>query len=343
MISFRFQVVALATVTLALTAGLVVGNLADRSAAAGPARQQAGALDQRSQQLRTQVDQLGRAVVEQAAGTSALVDRLAPAVLGGRLAGTPVLLLYTADAASEVLGVARMLQLAGAGQTGRLRLTDAFTDPSHRDELLDLATAALPPSVTSGLPVTSDGVVATSALLADVLLPHSPAVGADDLRSVLAAYISQGYLVADQPVTGPAAAVIMLTGPAPTTADAAGRTDALLILAGELAQAGQLVVGSDGADQSLTGRIRADSTLGPRLSTVDNIGTVQGQLVCVWALTDQLGGQVGRYGSGPGATAVPALPSTPMDGSSPDPNAEPSPIPTPTPTPTPAPTPTTVG
>jgi hypothetical protein len=340
MISFRYQATAVTAVALAVAAGLIVGDVVRHGSAADALPgSPAAAADSQNQQLQAEVDRLAQTAQAQDAAQQDLVDRLAPSVVGGRLTGVPVLVIATPAGLADVPAVTRMLDLAGATEVGRLRLTDAFTDPGHRDDLLDLATAALPPSVTTGLPVGSDGVATSSALLADVLLARTPPVTPDDRRSVLAAYSSQGYLVADQAVTGPATAVVLLTGPPPTGADAPDRGGALATLAQQLAAAGVLVVGSDGAAGTVAASVRAAHPAGAKVSTVDNAGSVTGPLVCVWALADGLSGTFGAYGTGPGTTRLPVL----KTGTAPAPSPSPAASPTPTPTATPSPTPKPVG
>ncbi len=319
MISFRFHVIALASVSLALGAGFVFGDLARHGPAPQPVQDRLSSLDQDNQHLRAQLAQLAGS----AKGRDDLAGQLAPAVLERRLVGVSVLVLSTAAAQPYLAGVSRMLTLAGATESGEVRITDAFADPSRAQELLDLATASLPPSVTAGLPETTDGVAASSALLAQVLVKHAPPVTDDDRRSVLSAYTSEGFVVASRPVTGPADAVLFVTGAAPTGADAAGRTAALVSLATAMRGIGPTVVGADGAGPTVVGRIRADARLAANVSTVDNIGAAVGQLISVWALVDEIGGRFGQFGDGPGATALPPFVPLPAPSSGPDPTPDP--------------------
>jgi hypothetical protein len=208
-----------------------------------------------------------------------------------------------------------MLDLAGADVVGRLQLSDAFSDPGQAADLLDLATASLPPSVTSGRPATSDGAVAASALLADVL--YSPTVKVDDRRSVLTAYASRGYLAGADTVSGPADAVVLVAG------DPAGPTDALHSLVAQLHQVGPVVVAAGQEQSTVVGRVRADASLNASVSTVDNVGSEVGQLVCAWALIDALAGHTGAYGQS-------ALPPAVSPSATPTASATPTPTPTPT-------------
>lgn len=284
--SVRFQVLALVSVTVALVLGAVIGRAVHTNPTASPVPDQVGDLQARNQALQAQLRQL----TSSAAGSrpDSVVEQLAPGVLDHRLAGVSVLVLSTPSGAAAVAGVAHMLDVAGAGVVGRLQLSDAFSDPAKAAELLDLAKAALPPSVSGGLPVTSDGVVATSSLLADALL--TPGVEPGQRRGVLTAYASQGYLTGVDTVSGPADAVVLVTG------GPVGPTDALLTLVSQLHQDAPVVVAAGQEQSTVVGRVRADADLRTSVSTVDNVGSGVGQLVCAWALVDALAGNTGAYG-----------------------------------------------
>jgi hypothetical protein len=49
---------------------------------------------------------------------------------------------------------------------------------------------------------------------------------------------------------------------------------------------------------------RADAAVASVLTTVDNVDRESGRITTVLALQEQLGGGAGRYGTGPGATAI---------------------------------------
>jgi hypothetical protein len=301
-ISFRFQVVALTAVFGAIAGGLLLGAAAQgRSASEAALRDQANAAAEEGQQLRDRLAHLDTDVNAR----ERFAQQVAPAALAGRLAAARVLLVVTRSGESYVDGVREMLDLAGASVTGRVGLGDLFLDPGQTDALQDLATAALPPSVVGGLPVGTDGVTTSSALLAAVLLNRTPAVAAEDQRSVLTAYASRGYVTGIDTVTGPADAVVVVTGGPQTGPAATARNGALLSLVAQFGQAGRAVVTA--ASDAGTGNVVAQLRTGPRpgVSTVDNVATPQGRLVTALAVAEQLAGRSGHYGVGTGALLVP--------------------------------------
>ena len=300
MINFRFHVVAVGAVVTAVVAGLVLGTLAMRGPVSAPARASTAATDQRNTDLQAQVDLL----TERLSAGDELASELAPSLLAGRLAAHQVTVVTTPSASHDVAGVEAMLTAGGAVVAGRVELTDRFADPARRDDLLDLALASLPPGVAGGLPLVADGVTATAALLGAVLLRRTPAVPDGDIRSVLSAYVSQGFLTGGSGVSGAADALVVLTGIDPGDS-------AIAVLAAGLSGSGPIVAaGSVAGAGTVLGRLRSDTVTAAKISTVDNVNTPQGKLAAAWAVADQLAGRVGHYGEGEGATA-PLPPLTP--------------------------------
>jgi hypothetical protein len=323
-INFRFHVVAVAAVVAAVVVGLVFGTLALHGPVSAPARASTVVADQRRTELQEQVDLLA----ERLSAGERMATALAPALLAGRLAARRVIIVITPTASQDAAGVEAMLTAGGAAVTGRVELTDRFTDPQRRDDLLDLALASLPPGVATGLPATADGVVATAALFGAVLLTRVPAVPDGDVRSVLSAYVSQGFLTGTSGVANTADALVVLTGTTPASAADAP----IVILTTGLGQAGPVIAAGTGAtDGTVLGRLRTNPLTAAILSTVDNVNSPQGKLATAWALADQLAGHIGHYGDGPGAASPlppltpPAVTVSPTPSPSPSPAVEPSP------------------
>jgi hypothetical protein len=230
-----------------------------------------------------------------------------------------VLLVTASDADKEyVEGMVQAFEVAGVKVTGRLTFLKKFVDPASKDELLDLVDLTTPPGVT-GLPANSNGVETSSALLAAALVDRPQPVGTDDRRKVIAAYKDAGYLIPSSEVTGPAEAVVLLTGAPYAEKDAARLNGGLKTLVEQFDRAGVLLVAGSGTggDGNLIAAVRGDSTLTKQVSTVDNVSSPQGRAAALLALLEQLGGKAGHYGIGAGATALlPKLPAErPRNGS----------------------------
>jgi hypothetical protein len=306
-INFRYHVVSLAAVFLALAIGLVVGTAAANGPIADNLKDQFNNVSADNQQLRDTVDQ--RTADLNKAGEFA--TEAAPVLLAGKLSGKKVLVLSLQgndkDVDKTVDGLSTFLQMAGATVTGEVKLTEKFIAPTSKDQLLDTADASAPPSVSGALPNQNDGVDTSAALLATLLVGRSNSVAVDGTRAVLRAYESQGFISYDGDFTAPAEAVVLVAGAPTTGKDAKDRAAAAMTVINRFELAGSLVVGGL-STVGMVSAVRSDSALGKQVSTVDNTVTAFGQVAVVLALSDRMAGKAGHYGTGDGATSM--LPRT---------------------------------
>ncbi|MCW6010822.1 copper transporter [Micromonospora sp. CPCC 205371] len=307
MINFRYHVVSLTAVFLALAIGLVVGTAALNGPVADSLKDRVNALGKDNRQLREQVSSLQ----EEANREEDFATESAPYMLAGKLTGRRVLLLTMPSGRDQVDGVKKMLEMAGATITGRVDIQDKMVNPDNSVELLDLADQASQPTIpTTGLPANSDGIETSSALLATALLDRPAAavpVSGADLKALLAAYSSAGYIsVEDDKVTGPAEAVVIVSGQPYTDSESVKKDEAVVMVADQFDKVGPLVVAGNGAtDGNLVAGVRGDPALSKTISTVDNSNTTQGQVVTVLAVVEQLTqGKAGQYGLGAGNTSM---------------------------------------
>ena len=309
MINFRYHVVSLTAVFLALAIGLVVGTAALNGPVADSLNDRVNALGKDNKNLREQVGHLTGEVNQK----EDFVREVAPLLLTSTLTGQRVLVVSLPGGGDHVEGVLEMLATAGAKITARVDVEDKFTNPENGVELLDLADQAAVPTVpVTSLPGNSDGVEKSSALLAAVLLDRLPVVTEADQRSVIEAYKAAGYISVDGEVSGPAEAVVMVAGLPYTDRESAEKNKAVVTMATQLDQASRLVVAGSAVagDGNAVSAVRGDPTLSKTISTVDNAGTVQGQLAAAMAVQEQLGGGVGQYGVGAGAESRMPHPAT---------------------------------
>jgi uncharacterized protein YoxC len=302
-INFRYHVVSLTAVFLALAIGLVVGTAALNGPVADSLADQVGVLGQQNQELRDRVNHLNNDVEQR----EEFATQIAPVVLANKLVGDRVLVISVPSGRDHVEGVIEMLTTAGATVVGQVDMEDKLTDPASNAELLDLAHLRLPSNIDANVPTNSDGVESSAAMLATVLLDHSPALTNEDLRTVLTAYRDEGYLTIARDVVGPAEAVVLVSGSPVTGEEANRRNAAVVTFAAQFDKAGQVVVAAsaDAGDGNVVTELRGDPQLAQNVSTVDNVSTPQGRLVTAWAVADQIAGRVGHYGIGPGAALLP--------------------------------------
>jgi hypothetical protein len=301
-INFRYHVVSLTAVFLALAIGLVVGTAALNGPVADSLKDRVDALSKDNSNYREQANQYR----DELDRTQEFATEVSPALLNGKLASRKILVLVLPSGQDYADGVTAMLTVAGAKITGTVTVQDKFFDPANAFELLDLADKASQPTVPAeGLPVNSDGVETSSALLAVALLQQGQPVTPADLTAVLAAYTEPGYLnVSDQIVPG-AEATVVVSGLPPVDRDAAKKNRNAVTMTTQFAEDRPLVVGGSGiGDGNLVAEIRADPKLVQSISTVDNVSTEQGQLATAMAAVERVvAGKVGHYGLSAGASS----------------------------------------
>jgi hypothetical protein len=306
-INFRFHVVSITAVFLALAIGLVLGTAALNGPVADGLNNQVSSLSNRNNQLREQTSQLQNQLDSQAD----FVRESAPMLLAGRLTGRSVLVV-TSDTADKKYRdeTIALLQQAGASITGKVLIEKDFTDPQRDGALQDLGTRLVPAGVTS-MPNTGVGVETASALFATALVTGGSTVSDASRTAIIAGYSSLGVVSVEGTITKSADAVVFIIGPGATDEDADKRNTALLTIVRQfdrIAKRMVLAAPQAGGTGNPIGVIRGDDSLAKKISTVDNVSSPEGQVVTALALAEQFENKTGHYGSGDGSTArVPDL------------------------------------
>jgi hypothetical protein len=307
-INFRYHVVSLTAVFLALAIGLVVGTAALNGPVSDSLRYQLDALKKDNSNKRDQVDQYR----DQINRSQDFATQVAPALLNGKLAGRRVVVVALPDTGDYMAGVISMLQVAGATVTAKVTVQDKFFDPNLSTELLDLASQSSQGTIPiEGLPLNSDGVETASAQLAETLLQRAGAAQptADDVTAVLTAYTKAGYLSVDEKqakAVGGAEGTVIVSGPPAVDKDAAKKSQSAVTLADQFHTNRPLVIAGDGVgDGNLISAVRGDAKLVTEISTVDNASTVQGQVAAGMATAERMvQNKIGQYGVAAGATSL---------------------------------------
>ncbi len=312
MIDFRYHLVSLIAVFLAVALGIVIGTtalnepiLADIENQVADLEQDKRSLEDQTQQLRTRLDT-----------AEAFEQAVAPALVEGSLTGRSVLLVSTNDNVPPeiVEEVTALIDQAGGTVSGAISLRPQFSDPSTASGLQNYVTGSgLPTGVQ--LPPTDDAGELVGSLLGQVLMVPAEgeaAPGAGAVSSVLAGLSALNVLTQESDAVTPANYAVVLTAGGFAGEDAAERNATLVELVSALDAAGSgAVVAGDAAaagENGLIGVIRADPALSAAISTVDNTGTVAGRVSTVLALGAESEGTSGAYGTGEGAQPVPPVP-----------------------------------
>jgi hypothetical protein len=312
-INFRYHVVSIAAVFLALALGLIVGTAAFNGPAADSLAARVEEMGEANQKYRDDVQHLE----DEAEQIEQFAVEALPWMIGTRLNGKRILILTTTDADKDYVdGVAEALKTtAGATITGQLAFQKRFVDQASKEELLDLVDNGTPDTVT-GLPANSNGAETAAALLAAVLVDHNPAVTPEQRTKTLTAFTGS-YLVG-APVKEPAEAVLVLAGGPYNEKDAGKLNTGLKTIVEQFDKAGPLLVAgeSTAGDGNLVAAVRRDSNLSKPVSTVDNAGTPQGRAAVLLALADQLESKTpGHYGVSGQNGLVPKAPPGNKNGS----------------------------
>jgi hypothetical protein len=301
-INFKYHVVSLTAVFLALAIGLVVGTAALNGPIVDGLKGQVQSLTRTNQQYRDQVNQLEADAGKQ----EQFATDSAPILLQDKLAGRRVLVVSMAQASQYVDETVRMLNLAGAKVTGKIEVEDRFTDPQYNETLLDLAGTTVPAGLTN-VPANSDGVETASFVLAAVLMDANPPLPADALRTVVAAYKEAGFIAVGAQPTGTAEAVVLLGAPPFTDTKADARNKNVVTMVGQFDRIGAEVVAANGAagGGNVMSSVRGDPAMQKTVSTVDNLATPQGRVAVALAVNEQLVlNRAGHYGLAGGATGM---------------------------------------
>lgn len=306
MIDFRYHIVSLIAVFLALGIGVVVGTtVVDRGVVT---------------RLETQLNGLNEEVK---AGREARLDAETELgvwntfategskfFVGGRLDGRTVTIVFPQGVdEAEVDRVATTMRQAGAKVPATFQLTDKLNlrDQTARDQLaLATGAAGTDPALLYQSLAANLGVKLGGAPAGD------PAV-TPEVQATLLGRLEESGFIRVRRVDAATGDVNQLPGTNPTStlyganADqiSVPYPDVLLPLALDMAPGGRTVaVQRSGENQQFMRDIRADEAASAKMSTVDDIQNPIGQYAAVLALQQAPEGIFGAYGTGVGAQSL---------------------------------------
>ena len=312
MIDFRYHVVSIVAVFLALALGLFIGGTSLNGTFASDIKDRTTAVSNKNKELSSTNNALqGQLVDEQRFETAA-----EPYIFRNDLSGESVVVVSAPGADGGTRSdVVKALTAAGATVSGDVRLQDELLDPAQRT-FLDTLTARLD---VPGHPVSSgSGSERAMELLADVLgiRPASAPVPAAAAARVLSGFEDGNLLTVDGGVAHPASLAVLIAPPPPSaSADPklVQAQDALLLeLARDLdnSAVGAVIAGPvSAADSGLLKAARGNKDVTGDVSTVDGVDLPRGIIATVLALAEQAEGGVGSYGARSGAKAPLPTPS----------------------------------
>jgi len=339
-IDFRYHLVSIVAVFLALAIGIVLGSTELQGNTIDVLRTSSNLLknelDQSNAQRNTAQQQLNTNVT--------FLTAAEPRLLANELPGMRIVLVTEPGASSTVIsGVKQAAADAGATVTGEVAIQPRFNDLSGttQSSLAGLnsslastdGTALATPSSQQTINQQQAAQLIGTAILATSAAGQTSGLSAADATTLLGAYAQAGYITITPAVTDRATLAVIVT---PDAAPADGQNDpgtqVMLAMAQEFAgeSAATVVVGSTAGSSPAGSPIAAlrASSVASLVSSVDNADSIVGQVSTIWALGDQLRGEKPNSYGISGASAVSPVPL---------------PVPSATPTVTPTPHPTKTG
>ena len=303
MVNFRFHVISLTAVFLALAIGIAVGaTVVDRATVDALQTQlervegRVDVTDAENERLSLDVDRWTRFAAESR-----------DAAVAGRLSEVPVVLV-------GVMGIDRgpvdelrqLLSAAGAQVEGTLWLTDKFllADPLAVDELAQRVETR---------------VQGAEAVRRVALGRLAGQLAGDQASPLLAALVATSFVVIEPAANGVAPEAVPLPGSRFVVASGQGADVPDRLLAGPLVQqlsrsaarrvmaveAGREAQGGQPEQRArFVGPLRSRAEDAGTVSTVDNLEDFRGRFSTVFALRDLAEGKFGHYGVGPAATRL---------------------------------------
>ena len=309
MIDFRYHLVSIVSIFMALAVGIVLGAGPLKGSIGDTLTQEVTQLREDRAALRAELDAARKGATTRDEFTREAAVRL----VGGALTGSKVALVTLPRADADHVGeVEELLATAGAEVVSRTTVEQAWVpqgaDATTKQTALanDLRRSVGLPQADSADSTPLDEVLASALVASDSTPVSDAAKGAldalagENLIDVETADIAransvvviggsiQGDIVADRDRAATRFASLALA------LDSAGRG---AVLASDVG-----VVGFDGV-ASVVRAARGDAGTSRALSTVDDVSIPLGQVSVVYALVQQLGGGVGQFGRGDGGAA----------------------------------------
>jgi hypothetical protein len=300
-ISFRYHIVSIVSVFLALAVGVALGGGPLRGEVDNTLVQQVEADRRAKADLRAQISSL-----EAGNGlTDDFAMRVAPTLLGGALEGRSVTLLVLPGAAeSTVSSLTGLVDDAGGSVGGVVRAGEGLIDVGNR-QLVDELSSQLLDGVTDVTVADDAGTYERlGAILARAIATDEDG-GArvdDSANSILSGLSTADLMSPAGDLTRRGSLVLVVTGggpDSPTHREGASAVVTAVVDAIDEATDGVVLAGPIAAARSggVIDAVRREVVTAQEVSTVDTLDRGAGQLVAIMALAEQAEGRSGHYGS----------------------------------------------
>ncbi|MEU4365042.1 copper transporter [Promicromonospora sp. NPDC023987] len=312
MIDFRYHLVSLISVFLALAVGIILGAGPLQGAIGETLTEQVDALRAERTDLRTELDATQTALD----GDERFIEAAGTQLVTGSLEGTRVAVVQLGEVSQDVHdGVLNQIDTAGATVVSKSVLTEAWTDAAEESSRETLA-GGLRANLGEAAPEQDDPSAVLGAALALALTGSDGGTDRSSQATDLEVQLERFGLVEPGDEQSQAAeAVVLLVGPAgqpQETADGAteepepGAEDVWLSVARAVqgVSGAAVLAGPTTEPGDVVQAVRDDEEIAAEVSTVSGIDRLVGRINVPLAVAARLGGVVGQYGLEDDATAV---------------------------------------
>jgi hypothetical protein len=300
-ISFRYHIVSIVSVFLALAIGVALGG--------GPLNREV------DNTLADQVQADRRAKAALRADIEALritntfsddfADAVAPGLVGGTLDGRVVTIAVLPSASQEeVSALGDMVTTAGGSVGGTVRVGEGMLDVQNKQLVDELGSQLLEGASDVNVPADASGYETVGALMARAIATDDPAGAEVDgtSDSILAGLSTAGLVSVDGDLGRRGGLVLFVGGPGGgSVAERQGANSIATTLIGAVDgdTGGTVVIGpvASARPGGLVRAIRDDVVTARDVSTVDVLGRSAARVVAVMALAGQSNDQTGHYGA----------------------------------------------
>lgn len=302
MISFRYHIVTIVSVFLALAVGVALGG--------GPLK---GEVDNT---LVEQVENDRKAKAELQAEIAALrsgnqftdefAATVAPGLLGSSLQGRTVTMMVLPSAhQADVTAVSELVQVAGGEVASTLRVGEDLVDPSSKQLVDELGTQLLDGAPGVDVADDSSAYERMGALVARAVgTEEDPGARVDGAANGIISGLSTAGLMSPEgepAVRGSLVVFVAGAGGDGSSEEKQGANTIVVALARAIDEDtdGVVIAGpvASAREDGLIEAVRQDVAAAREVSTVDTLGRTAGQVVTVLALAGQVRGETGHYGS----------------------------------------------
>ena len=301
MITFRYHIVSIVSVFLALAIGVALGG--------GPLKGEVDntLVSQVQADRKTKVDL--QAQITALKATNSFNDEfaatVAPTLLGSSLKGHVVnlVVLPTAQQA-DVTALTKLIGTAGGTVGGTVRVGDGLVSVANKQLVDELGSQLLDGATGVDVPADASPYERIGALIARAV--GTDKVGGDTVDgaadSVLAGLSTAGMMSTEGDLSRRGDLVLFVTGAGAGTAEqrqGASTIVTALVKAVDADTAGAVLAGpvTSARAGGAVKAVRDDVVAARDVSTVDTLGRTAGQVVAVMALAGQAQGQTGHYGA----------------------------------------------